>query len=450
MARYRGALALGAAVLAASTLGSCRRHVSTAEPLRMWAFGREGEVVAQLIPEFTRRHPEVRVDIQQIPWTAAHEKLLTAFVGNSLPDLAPIGNTWVPEFQAIDALEPLDARAQAAPLRSGADDFSGIWETNVLGGTLYGIPWYVDTRVLFYRPDIFAEAGFPSPPGNWSEWRRAMQAVRAKSGNKRYGILLPTDEWAQPTLLGLERGSPLLKDGAGRGAFSEPPFRSAAEFYVSLFRDSLAPVLSWSEVGNVYQEFGRGTFAMWITGPWNVGEFRRRLPPEMQKSWATAPIPAPEGAGPGLSLAGGSSLVLFRSSPRKDDAWKLIQYLSEPAQQALFFRLVGDLPARRSAWNDPALAGEPAAAAFRTQLEHVAATPKVPEWEQIATRVLEHLEPAIRGRVSVPEALAALDRDVDGILEKRRWMLARGRLRSAGLRIDGAPTLASCALAESR
>jgi multiple sugar transport system substrate-binding protein len=118
---------------------------------------------------------------------------------------------------------------------------------------------------------------------------------------------------------------------------------------------------------------------------------------------------------------------LFRSSKRKDDAWKLVQYLSEPEQQALFFRLVGDLPARRSAWNDAALAGEPAAAAFRVQLEKVTATPKVPEWEQIATRLVEHLEPAIRGRVTVSAALTALDRDVDGILAKRRWMLDRAR-----------------------
>ena len=409
------------------TAPACRRASAPDPPLKMWAFGREGEVVAQLIPEFTRRNPGIRVDVQQIPWTAAHEKLMTAFVGDALPDLAPIGNTWVPEFRAIDALERLDARAEAPPLRSGADDFAGVWETNRLDGGLYGIPWYVDTRVLFYRRDLFTAAGFPAAPRNWTEWRRSMQAVRERSGNTRYGILLPTDEWAQPALLGLEVGSPLLKDGGSRGAFSDPAFRSAAEFYVSLFRDSLSPVMSWSEIGNVYQEFERGTFAMWITGPWNVGWFRRKLPADMQGSWATAPIPAPDGTEPGTSLAGGSSLVLFRSSKRKDDAWKLVQYLSEPEQQALFFRLVGDLPARRSAWNDPALAGEPAAAAFRVQLEKVSATPKVPEWEQIATRLVEHLEPAIRGRVTVSAALTALDRDVDGILAKRRWMLERAR-----------------------
>ena len=66
-------------------------------------------------------------------------------------------------------------------------------------------------------------------------------------------------------------------------------------------------------------------------------------------------------------------------------------------------------------------------AAFRTQLDHVQSTPKVPEWEQIVTRLFEHLEPAIRGRVTVAEALAALDANVDRMLEKRRWMLDRAR-----------------------
>jgi multiple sugar transport system substrate-binding protein len=53
--------------------------------------------------------------------------------------------------------------------------------------------------------------------------------------------------------------------------------------------------------------------------------------------------------------------------------------------------------------------------------------PRVPEWEQIAQKVVEDLEPAVRGREGVSEALARLDADVDRILEKRRWMLSRRR-----------------------
>ncbi|MEO8190226.1 MAG: extracellular solute-binding protein [Acidobacteriota bacterium] len=442
-ASLKPALAAAALLVACAGLfasAGCRGGGGAASgPLRMWAFGREGEVVSQLIPEFTRRNPGIRVEVQQIPWTAAHEKLLTAFVGNAMPDLAPIGNTWVPEFEAIGALEELDARASSSGHVTGADDFPGVWQTNVLGGHLWGIPWYVDTRLIFYRRDLLAAAGYPAPPATWPEWRHAMEKVRAASGKTHYGILLPTDEWAQPVILGMEYGSTLLKENGGRGAFSEPPFRAAAEFYVSLFRDSLAPVLSWSEIGNVYQEFARGTFALWITGPWNIGEFRRKMPPELRDAWSTAPIPAPEAGKTGVSLAGGTSLVLFRSSRRKDDAWKLVSYLSEPAVQARFFRLVGDLPARRSAWADPALANDAAAAAFRTQLERVLPTPKVPEWEQIATKLFEHLEPAIRGRVTVRQALAALDLDVDAALAKRRWMLSRGRLRPAEPSAGSAP-----------
>lgn len=51
--------------------------------------------------------------------------------------------------------------------------------------------------------------------------------------------------------------------------------------------------------------------------------------------------------------------------------------------------------------------------------------PKVPEWEQIAARVAERTEEAIRGRLSLDQTQAALDADVDRILAKRRFLLDR-------------------------
>ena len=63
--------------------------------------------------------------------------------------------------------------------------------------------------------------------------------------------------------------------------------------------------------------------------------------------------------------------------------------------------------------------------AFGEQLRRVVSTPKVPEWELIATRLQERSELAVRGGVSADSAMALLDRDVDRILEKRRWLLNR-------------------------
>jgi multiple sugar transport system substrate-binding protein len=393
------------------------------ERLEFWALGSEGEIVQNLIPEFERRNPNIHVVVQQIPWTAAHEKLLTAFVGESTPDMAHMGNTWVPEFAAIHALDDLGPfAANSAGVKQG-DYFPGIWATNVVGTTLYGIPWYVDTRVVFYRSDILAAVGFPHGPRTWAEWREAMSRIHQRKLSK-WAILIPTNEWDPLTMLALSAHSTLLTPDGTRGAFSKPQFADAFNFYVSLFRDGFAPSVSNSQIANLYQQFSQGDFAMYITGPWNVGEFRRRLPPEMQDKWATMPLPAHDASEPtGISMAGGGSLVVFRASKHKAAARKLIEFLSEPAQQVRFYQLTGDLPGRRTAWLSPILANDSRFPAFRIQLEHVEPLPRVPEWEQIATAIFDRGEAAARGQVTPAVALRQLDARADELLEKRRWML---------------------------
>jgi multiple sugar transport system substrate-binding protein len=391
--------------------------------IRFWAMGREGEVVQALIPEFERRNPGVRVQVQQIPWTAAHEKLLTAFVGDATPDVTQLGNTWVPEFVALGALEEIGPWVERSAELDAADFFPGIWATNVVDGRAFGVPWYVDTRVIFYRTDLLAAAGYDSMPVTWEEWREALRRMKTQLGPNRFPILLPTNEWPQPVILGMQPGGSLLRDDGRYGAFRDTLFRRGFEFYVSLFREGLAPAVSAAQISNRYQEFARGNIAMVITGPWEIGEFTNRLPSDLQDRWMTAPLPGPDG--PGISLALGSSIVLFRGSPRKQAAWRLIEYLSSPEQQLRFYEMTGDLPAHRTAWTSPILTDNRYARAFQQQLERVLPLPMVPEVEEIVTRVFEHGERVVRGQTSIDAALALLDRDVDRILEKRRWMLDR-------------------------
>ena len=402
---------------------------STAREVRFWAMGREGEVVQQLLPEFERRHPELHVSVQQIPWSAAHEKLLTAFVGRAMPDVFQLGSTWVPEFAALGAVEPLDARLGAS---SSDDYFAGILDANRIDGTTYGAPWYVDTRLLFYRTDLLAQAGFDAPPTDWSTWLAALTAVKQRVGADNYAILLPVGEWQPPVILAMQRGATLLRDRDRYGDFQSAACREAFAFYLDLFRRGLAPVSAAAEIGNLYQDFASGFFAFYISGPWNIGEFGARLPPAMTGRWATAPMPAPAAGEPGLSIAGGASLALSRSARDPQAAWQLIEYLSEPASQVEFYRLSGDLPARRAAWSDPVLTGNRYVQAFKAQLEHVRSPPKIPEWERIASKITDYAEAAVRGTLSLDDALAALDHDVDQLLEKRRWMLERQASTGAG------------------
>ena len=398
---------------------SCTTRHDSRETLEFWGLGREGEVVAEMIPEFERRHPGIKVDVQQIPWSAAHEKLLTAVVGESTPDVAQVGNTWVPEFAAVGALEDL-----ASVQVDRNDYFPGIWATNVVGGTLRGLPWYVDTRVLFYRSDILASVGYATAPKTWAEWTDALEKIKTQK-RAPFGLLLPTNEYEQPVILALSNGATILNAEGTRGAFREREFTEAFDFYIDMFRRGYASSVSNAQIANLYQQFAEGDFAMFISGPWNVWECRRRLPAEVQDKWATAPMPARDASGPSVSTAGGGSLVIFKASKKKEAARKLLEFLSEPAQQVKFFELTGDLPARRTAWQSPALNAEPRFPAFREQLESVRPVPQVPEWEQIATAIYDRGEAAARGTISVQQAAAQLDARADELLEKRRWILAR-------------------------
>jgi multiple sugar transport system substrate-binding protein len=387
----------------------------TEQRIEFWGLGREGEVVAELLPQF-ERETGIHVDIQQIPWTAAHEKILTAHVGNSLPDVAQVGNSWMSELVTVGAIVPLEET-----LVPRADYFPGIWDTNVVDGTLYGVPWYVDTRVLFYRTDMI-----PTPPRTWSEWTAILQ--RLKTDTKRddfYALVMPTNEWPQPVIMALQRGARLV-DERGHALFDEPQFVAGFSFYVDLFRRGFAPTVSNTQVANIYQQFGEGQFAMFISGPWDVGNLRTRLTSAQQATWSTAPLPAFDGTPyPGVSLAGGSSLVITKRSRKQESAKKLIAFLSRPEIQAKFFELTGDLPARRSAWNAPGLVDDREIAAFRTQLDRTVALPRVPEAENIVNAVAEHGQLAIRGQYDARGAALALDEKIERMLEKRRWVLSR-------------------------
>ena len=186
--------------IVACALSGCRDGSNEATVVRFWAMGREGEVVRQLLVDFEHEHPDVRVEVQQLPWTAAHQKLLTAFAGGALPDIAQLGNTWLPEFVALRAVD----RVEPSVVDVG-DYFPGIWQTNVIDGAAYGVPWYVDTRLLFYRRDLLASAGYSAPPATWPEWIEMLDAIKRRGGTRHYGLLLPLNEYEPLLALALQQ-----------------------------------------------------------------------------------------------------------------------------------------------------------------------------------------------------------------------------------------------------
>jgi multiple sugar transport system substrate-binding protein len=404
----------------------CDNYDSNRIEITFWAMGAEGEQVQKLIPKFELENPDLRIRVQMVPWTAAQEKLITAFASENLPDIFQLGNTWVPQFVALEAIECLDPWISESDSIGKENYFDGIWDTNVIAGSVYGIPWYIDTRVLFYRKDILKRAGFEKPPKTWQELYVLSKKIKEIGNNfEKYAIYLPTNEWAPFVIFGLQAGSGLLKDDNCYANFSADNFKKGFEFLIRFHKEKLAPI-GISQVTNVYQAFSEEYFVMYISGPWNIREFKKWMSGKLADQWMTATLPGPDESTPGLSLAGGSSLVLTRISQHKREAWRFIEYLSQKSTQVEFYKLLNDLPALKVAWQDSVLINDPYIQAFYEQFHHVTATPKIPEWEQIAySKVQQCAEIAARGVMSVDAALKSLDKDVDKILEKRRWLLGK-------------------------
>lgn len=379
--------------------------------------GQEGEQVGRLLTEFERSHPNIRVRVNSIPWSLAHEKLLTAYAGKALPDVFQLGNTWVPEFEALNAIQPLDNLVAHSADIDASDFFAGVWQTNVIDSVCYGIPWYVDTRLLFYRSDLLRGAGYDHAPRDWDEWLAVSRKLKA---DDRYAVLFPlqTTAWQIPVILIMANGGRLLKDNDCRAAFDDSATVEALQYYLQFFKEGLAPK-TMTRIANVYQAFEEGVIAMMVSGPWEIHALRSRVP-GLSSKWTTAPMPRKKNR---ASVAGGSSLVISAQTEHTEAAWQLIEFLSRPETQVEFFRLTRDLPTVAAAWQHEMIRTDAEIQAYYEQLQHVVPTPKIPEWEQVATKLQEHLERVALGQRSLQETIPRLNKDVDDILAKRRWLL---------------------------
>src|SRR5690606_14424944 len=178
-----------AALPLAPLLGSCGARAD--DTLTIWAMGNEAASLPALLKGIDWPAGAPPIAVQPLPWTAAHEKLLTGFAGGSLPAIGQVGNSWIAEMAAIGAIAPVPAAAHALL----GDQFAAVVDTNRIAGQVWGIPWYVDTRLQYYRRDLFARAGYAAPPSEWAEWKRALHKIKASAEGADYAALLPLNEY---------------------------------------------------------------------------------------------------------------------------------------------------------------------------------------------------------------------------------------------------------------
>ena len=379
--------------------------------ISVWAMGDEAKQLPSIAEEFMKENPDIIVEVQALPWANAHDKLLTAVASKSGPDVIQMGTTWMAEFVNAGALKDLTPYIDQYPELAPEQFYEGAVGTTKFGDKIYGIPWYTETRFLYYRSDLLAEVGYAEPPKTWDELRDAAKKL-AERGEGKYGLSIDMNEQSLTFMFARQNGSRLL-DENGKPLFNEPEFREAVEFLKGFFDDGSAPL----DLGlDAVQAFaGDGIVPMFISGPWMINIIQTQAP-DLEGKWSVAPLPAKKN---NLSVLGGSNLTVFEYSKHPEEALAFIRYMSKKETQVKWNELTKSLPANIAAWDEvPALHEDPKYQAIREQLEHSEHLPMIVQWEKIAQTYLESFERIVRADADIQAELDAFNAEAERILGK--------------------------------
>jgi len=372
--------------------------------ISVWAMGAEGDKLPELAKGFEAANPGVKVEVTAIPWDAAHAKFATAITAGKTPDAAMVGTTWMGEFAT--ALDPTPASIDKSVF------FEGAQKTTEVGGTSYGVPWYVETRLVYYRKDLAAKAGFTTLPTDWAGLKAMAKAMQDKAGAK-WGINLQAGgqgSWQTILPFAWSNGAEVATADQKKFTFDTPEMAEAVKYYQSFFTDGIAA--KQLPEGSTEPSFANGSVPMFISGPWMMGAVEKVGGAGFKDKYGVMPMPKQKTA---TSFVGGSDLVVFKNSKNRDSAWKFIQWLSEPATQVKWYGLTTDLPSVKSAWQDPALTADEKLAVFGKQLEDAKAPPAIATWEQVVAGFDTEMEKVTKSGLDPAAALKAVQVKADSI-----------------------------------
>ncbi|MEW5768610.1 MAG: sugar ABC transporter substrate-binding protein [bacterium] len=394
-------------VLVLPLLASCGKQEARAPgvTLTWWQFW-EGKIVEPLIKDFEAENPGINIDYQQLTWANGLDKITIALASGTGPDICELGSTWVARFAHDEVL--IDITNEVEALK---DEYR-MWEPVTYQGKIYGLPWVVGTRALFYNRTLFRQAKLDpdSPPTTWDELLEAAKAIR-NLGPEIYGYGINAGEryvlYKKFMPFAWGNGGDVL-DG-NKCVLDSPEVKEALKFYLNLAKYGLA------EKQDVLDNaFKRGVLGMHISGAWNL----KRIPEEAADlDFGVALIPKPSATkGRSASFAGGEMLVLFKGCQHKKEALSFLRFLTREDNAVRLCREVKSVaPAAAAAINNEYYLNHPKEMVFLKQMEGAVAPPNHPRWVEIEEEVDTAIERALYGE-DPDKALSEAKEKIEGLL----------------------------------
>jgi ABC-type glycerol-3-phosphate transport system substrate-binding protein len=413
---------LGLSLIALAMVSSAHaQDASISGDITAWTWPSNDVAMNSLLPEFKKAYPNINVNVQA--FGAANnvylDKLQRAFIGGGGPDVAMIEIGMMALLRSRPAWEDLSkAPYDASKMMPNFAPFT-VKNVTLPTGEIVALPKHTGPGGMFYRSDIFKEAGLPTVPSEvaalMSDWDKFIE-----QGKK---VVKPNERW----LFG--NGEDIVRavmaqngvsyfDEAGKLQFDHPIYIEAMQ-KVKQAADAglISPFAAWSPEWQA--AFAKGQFATVLYGNWMGGFLKRNYSVNEVGKWSVALAPGSNGNSSYNS--GGDYIGILKTSKHKDAAWAFInwyvtndvslksQYLSNDLYPAW-------LPAAKAEWintADPYYAGQNVNEIFsKVQAEMIPFV--LNNLDPIAyTATQTAINNIARGQMSVTDAIAAAKKEVE-------------------------------------
>ncbi|MBE3591563.1 MAG: ABC transporter substrate-binding protein [Thermoanaerobacter sp.] len=304
--------------------------------LGMWSSSpAEKKIVDDQIAKFKEKYPNIDVQIETIVGDYM-QKLQTELASNTAPDIFYLDSMPAPQLMSSGVLEPLDDYIKKYNV--DVNDFEPAllsafqWE-----GKTYGLPKDFNTLALFYNKDMFKEVGINEPPKTWEELRDVAKKL-TKDGVK--GLVLSADLARFDAFINQNGGS-VYQDG--KVTLNLPQNAQALDFYVGLItKDKVADTPQNMGEGWNGDAFAAKKAAMAIEGGWMIPFLKEKAP---DLNYGIAELPAGKQKS---TMAFTVAYVMNKNSQHKDEAFKLIEFLTGKEGQQFVVDSGLALPSRKS------------------------------------------------------------------------------------------------------
>lgn len=315
--------------------------------LRVWLFQEVGnkpkeKVVDSVVAAFQKAHKDTKVDVEYIPIDTRAQRVKAAFNDpKSAPDVMEYGNTDTAGYVKDGGL--LDVTKEFGAWNEAKDTDPTAKQSVTVDGKVYGSPFYVGVRALYYRTDVFKELGLDVPK-SMAELASTARAIRAAKpelyglvvgGAYTYGAM--PFVWANGGELATGKGDSYTS------AIDSAAAQKGIKAYTSLFSDDNCPAAKCAGFGgnDTITAFAAGKAGMAIGGDFSHTAVEAG---KVKGKYAVVPLPGVASGSIAPAFAGGNNIGVLKSTSHRTLAVELMEQLSSKRTQASMFDAMGFLP----------------------------------------------------------------------------------------------------------